>query len=80
MKKTVICTVLLLAYCAGYNIIQHGAERNFFIGLALTIIAEAAFYMSIKNGFKIYPDEPDYYDAYFNEEEKNDEHLRDHSA
>ena len=65
--------VILLAYCVCYNIVQHGAEKTFFIGLIAAVGAVVGMKYSLDHGFKLYPDEPDYFDTYFGKEETENE-------
>lgn len=62
--------VILLAYCVCYNIIQHGAEKSFFIGLAAAVGSMLMMNYSIKSGLRFYPEDTDYFDTFFEEEGK----------
>ena len=70
MKKSVIFTIIIVAYCACYNIIQHGAEKSFFIGLAAAVGGLLMMNYSIKGGLRFYPEDTDYFDTFFEEEGK----------
>ena len=66
--KRYIYALIISAYCACYNIIQHGAEKTFFIGLAAAVCGIAMINYSIKGGLRFYPEETDYFDAFFTED------------
>ena len=68
--------VILLAYCVCYNIVQHGAEKTFFIGFIAAVGAVVGMKYSRDHGFKLYPDEPDYFDTYFGKEDTENEDVQ----
>jgi len=70
MKKSYIYMIIMLSYCVCYNIIQHGAEKTFFIGLIAAVAGIILMNMSFQSGLRLYPDEPDYFDAYFTDTEE----------
>lgn len=70
--KRFIYALMIIAYCACYNIIQHGAEKSFFIGLAAAAAVVLCMNSCFENGFRIVPEseaEPDYFDTYFTDTE-----------
>ena len=70
--KRFIYALMIIAYCVCYNIIQHGTETDFFIGLAAAVAAVMCMNYCFKNGFRIVPEseaEPDYFDTYFTDTE-----------
>lgn len=71
MKKFIIYLMCVILYAVGYNIIEHGGELLFFVGLAVVIGFIFGFEKAFQEGFRLLPEnetEKNWFDTYFMEE------------